>query len=177
MIVISLRLVRPAAVAVALCVVGLAGACGGQNPSGGGSPQVASAVSEKPGESRPAAPAPSERPLVRPDATVEERAALTQPWDACMKKEGANSGDKLRTHYEAAMKKCEYLRPEEPWERAKRLDPNYLDKLDQWVSCAKSKGIGVTADSGGFLSFAHGLPPDNQMKLLNECQIKAFNAT
>jgi hypothetical protein len=175
MIVFSSRLVRPAAVVVALCVVGLAGACGGQNQSGGGSSQVASAVSEKPGSTPAAAPSPSERPLVRPDATTEERVALNQPWEACMKKEGANSGDKLRTHYEAASKKCEYLNPEEPWQRAKRLDPNYLDKFDKWISCAKSKGVEVNSTADGFLSYPHGLPPENQQKLLDECQIKAFN--
>jgi hypothetical protein len=179
MIVFSSRLVRPAAVVVTLCAVGLAGGCGGQSQSAGGSPQVASAVSEKPGSTPAAAPSPSERPLIRPDATTEERAALNQPWDACMKKEGANSGDKLRTHYAEASKKCEYLNPEEPWERAKRLDPGYLDKFDRWLSCAKSKGIAVSgsSDPPGFLEFAGGLPPDNQQKLLNECQMKAFNVT
>jgi hypothetical protein len=58
-----------------------------------------------------------------------------------------------------------------------REDPRYLDKFDRWLACSKSKGIAVngSSDPPGFLEFPGGLPPESQLKQLNQCQMEAFN--
>ena len=84
----------------------------------------------------------------------------------------ANNDPALDAKYKKAEKKCVNKEPEEVWERAKRLDPAYADKLRDWVTCIRSHGIDAW-ESDGFLTF-ESLPPENQLKKVDECQDKAF---
>jgi hypothetical protein len=137
-------------------------------------------------------PAPAERPLIRTDTSSEEEDRLYQIWFTCM----AENGDpgyraKQATSEEAAagavaaarepgaeakskkaQKACQGKEPEEVWERAKRLDPTYPDKLRDWVTCIRSYGIDAWEDDG-FLAF-ESLPPEPQMKKVDQCQDKVF---
>lgn len=178
-----------AALAVALGVL-LSGCSGPDN--GQGSDDVASLVSAAPPKpaNPSAAPISEERPLLRTDTSSEEEERLYDVWTTCLEQNGAGTGAKrnaaadaaagakpntdpgLAAKYTKAEKKCASKEPEEVWERAKRLDPAYADKLRDWVTCIRSHGIDAW-ESDGFLAF-ESLPPDNQMKKVDECQDKAF---
>ncbi|MDR7279234.1 hypothetical protein [Catenuloplanes atrovinosus] len=135
-----------------------------------------------------ASPAASERPLLRPDTTQEEEDRLYDVYFACMGKYGSprhapTSGDaaepapapadpEYEKAMEAAQKACEHLEPEKPWQRAQRTDPEYADKLRDWITCIRSHGIEAW-ESDGFVAF-ESLPPDDKLKLVDECEVKAF---
>lgn len=178
-----------AVLAVALGVL-LAGCSGG---SGADGDDVASLVSVKPPQpsASAAAKAPAEeRPLIRTDTSSEEEDRLMDLWQACLEENGIgrnqrkqaadaaqtgpkqNADPELAAKYTKAEKACANKEPEQVWERAKRLDPAYADKLRDWVTCIRSHGIEAW-ESDGFLAF-ESLPPDNQMKKVDECQDKAF---
>jgi len=151
---------------------------------------LASVIPPQPAAS--SAAAPQERPLIRTDTSSAEEDRLYALWDACLVENGAgreqkrklaadsaNGGpvaDKVDPAFEArykeAEKKCQNKEPESVWERAKRLDPKYADKLRDWVTCIRAEGIDAW-ESDGFLAF-ESLPPDNQMKKVDACQDKAF---
>ncbi|WP_306214064.1 hypothetical protein [Actinoplanes sp. RD1] len=157
--------------------------------SGGG--EVASLASVAPSAS-PSAPA--ERPLIRTDTSSAEEDRLYQIFIDCMVangdpdytlKHGAESGAApaavaaareggpgAEAKRKKARKACQDKEPEEIWQRAKRLDPAYPDKLRDWVTCVRSYGIDAWEDDG-FLAF-ESLPPDPQMKKVDECQDKVF---
>jgi len=174
-----------AVLAVALGIL-LSGCSGTDNSQGD---DVASLASAAPQQS-PSTATSEERPLLRTDTSSEEEDRLYGVWETCLEKNGAGTGVKrkaaadaatgitqnadpaLAAKYKAAEKKCANKEPEEVWERAKRLDPAYADKLRDWVTCIRSHGIEAW-ESDGFLSF-ESLPPDNQMKKVDECQDKAF---
>jgi len=175
-----------AVLAVALGI--LLSGCSGTDDSQGD--DVASLVSAAPQQSSSAASPSEERPLLRTDTSPEEQDRLYGVWETCLEQNGAGTGAKrkaaadaaagakpntdpgLAAKYTKAEKKCASKEPEEVWERAKRLDPAYADKLRDWVTCIRSHGIDAW-ESDGFLSF-ESLPPDNQMKKVDECQDKAF---
>jgi hypothetical protein len=176
-----------AVLAVSLGV--LLSACGGPENSKGGD-DVASLVSVEPRQptTSSAASASKERPLVRTDTSREEEKRLYDVWQACLEKNGGvkrkapaagappamspNVDPAVEARSKEAEKKCVSQEPEEVWERAKRLDPAYADKLRDWVTCIRSHGIDAW-ESDGFLSFER-LQPDSQMKKVDECQDKAF---
>ncbi|MFG1605096.1 hypothetical protein [Actinoplanes sp. NPDC049265] len=155
---------------------------------------VATLVSVKPPApaASSAAPVPAERPLIRTDTSSEEEERLYDVWQSCLEDNGGGTGAKRKAaadaaaepkvaqnvdpgfeeRYKKAEKKCANKEPEELWERAKRLDPAYGDKLRDWVTCIRSHGIDAW-ESDGFLTF-ESLPPDNQMKKVDDCQDKAF---
>ncbi|WP_305787176.1 hypothetical protein [Symbioplanes lichenis] len=138
---------------------------------------------------------PAERPLIRTDTSAEEEDRLTQIWIDCMvahgdpdysaKKalnDGADPGQIVaqrgapgtEAKHKQAEKACQDKEPEEIWQRAKRLDPTYPDKLRDWVTCIRSYGIDAWEDDG-FLAF-ESLPPDPQMKKVDQCQDKVFGS-
>ena len=160
--------------AAALCAV-LSG-CGGAEPDPGGGGDVASLASAEPQQS--VTPAAAERPLVRTDTSEKDEDRMWDLWQDCLTENGmppkaelAESGrdDPRAKKAEAA---CETKQPEQVWERARRTDPAYADKLRDWVTCIRSHGIDAWEDDG-FLAF-ESLPPENQMKKVDECQDKAF---
>ena len=174
-----------AALAVALGIL-LSGCSGTDNSQGD---NVASLVSVAPRQS-PSAATSEERPLLRTDTSPEEENRLYGVWHACLEENGAGTGVKgklvadaahggtqnadpaLVAKYKAAEAKCASKEPESVPERAKRLDPAYADKLRDWVTCIRSQGINAW-ESDGHLTF-ESLPPDDQMKKVDECQDKAF---
>jgi hypothetical protein len=176
-----------AVLTVALGVL-LSGCGGPDNNTGGG--EVASLASVEPPQpaTSSAAPASEERPLLRTDTSSKEEERLYDVWNACLAENGAGTGKQrkaaadempkvnndpaLDAKYKRAEKKCLNKEPEEVWERAKRLDPAYADKLRDWVTCIRSHGIDAW-ESDGFLTF-ESLPPENQLKKVDECQDKAF---
>jgi hypothetical protein len=166
---------------------------GCSSPGGQGDDDVATLVSVAPPKpaTSSAAPVSEERPLIRTDTSSEEEQRLYDVWTACLEQNGAGKGEKrkmatssaargtqantdpgLEARYKKAEKKCASKEPEEVWERAKRLDPAYADKLRDWVTCIRSHGIDAW-ESDGFLTF-ESLPPENQLKKVDACQDKAF---
>jgi hypothetical protein len=176
-----------AVLAVSLGV--LLSACSGPENSKGGH-DVASLVSVEPRQptTSSAALVSKERPLIRTDTSREEEKRLYDVWQRCLEKNGGSTGaaptpgappgmaavvdPAAEARSKAAEKKCASQEPEEVWERAKREDPAYADKLRDWVTCIRSHGIDAW-ESDGSLAF-ESLPPDNQMKKIDECQDKAF---
>lgn len=180
---------RMTATALTVALGVLLSGCGGSDPERGD--DVASVASvAAPGPSASAASAASgERPLIRTDTSAEEEQRLYDVWDECLEKNGAGTGGKrklaadaarggprantdLAAKYQKAEAACADKEPEEVWQRAKRLDPAYADKLRDWVTCIRAHGIDAW-ESDGFLTF-ESLPPDDQLAKVDECQDKAF---
>jgi hypothetical protein len=158
-------------------VVGLAvllAGCGRQD--GGrdaGTADVASLASATAVAASPSGAA--ERPLVRTDMSPEEEERLWDEWQRCLEQHGhpgKRAADAQDPKAAAAEQACQGKRPEQVWERAKRTDPQYGDRLREWVTCIRSHGIDAWEENG-FLAFK-SLPPDDQMKKVDECQDKAF---
>ncbi|WP_213451265.1 hypothetical protein [Rhizomonospora bruguierae] len=148
---------------------------------GGTGPDVASLASASPSATAGAAStagtaAADEPPLIRPDTSEEEENRLQQRYNDCLVEHGANpkvrgpAEDTKKT--KAAEQACANKKPEELWERARRTDPEYADKLRDWVTCVRSHGIDAWEEDG-FITFK-SLPPDNQFKYVQECESKAF---
>jgi hypothetical protein len=173
--------------ALALARGVLLSACGGSTTDSGtgtGQGEVASLPSTAPRASTSSAAA-EERPLIRTDTSPEEEQRLWDLWQDCMENGGAPSNgaagkgprpatdaDRQDPKARKAVEACANKEPETVWERAKRLDPAYPDKLRDWVTCIRSHGIDAW-ESNGLLTF-ESLPPDNQTKKVDECQDKAF---
>jgi hypothetical protein len=172
-----------AALTLALGV--LLSACSGSTP-GTREDEVASLASVEPARAATSAAA-EERPLVRSDTSAEEEERMWNTWTECLEKNGApakgdpngavseprpNTDPGLDRKTKKAEAACVGKQPEKVWERSRRLDPDYADKLRDWVTCIRSHGIDAW-ESDGFLTFEH-LPPDNQMKKVDDCQDKAF---
>lgn len=153
-----------------------------------GGRDVLTLASVKPPQPSASKAPPEERPLVRTDTSDEEEERMYDAYQSCLEKNGVparrGSGDKggapkaapadpgLDAKYRKAEAACVNKEPEQVWERAKRLDPVYADKLRDWVTCIRSHGIDAW-ESDGFLAF-ESLPPENQLKKVDECQDKAF---
>ncbi|GIJ49258.1 hypothetical protein Val02_61440 [Virgisporangium aliadipatigenens] len=155
-------------------------------------PEVATLASD-PATAASPSPAAAERPLIRTDTSPEEEERLWDVYLKCLADHGytkaggdaANGGgssgaaprpalpdprdEELSAAAEAA---CGSKKPEQVWERAKRTDPQYADKLHAWVTCIRAQGIDAW-ENDGFLAFK-SLPPENEMKKVDECQDKAF---
>ncbi|GAB7048342.1 hypothetical protein [Catenuloplanes indicus] len=184
-----------------IALVALLTACGAEPPAEGTAEadQVVSLSSATPGATAPAATAPAERPLLRPDTSDVEEERLYDVWFDCLEEKGGRGrgpkevpdGDRgapapgpaapaapdpaAEAQDAAAQKACENLEPEAPWQRAKRLDPDYADKLRDWITCIRSHGIDAW-ESDGFVTF-ESLPPDDKMVLVGECEMKAFSVS
>ena len=160
---------------LAMAALGLLAACGDSpaSPASNGKQDVASIASASPTQA-PAAQA-SERPLIRTDTSAEEVDRLYDAWGKCLEdhgvpRKGTGTGD--TPAQKQAAEACEPLHPESVWERAKRLDPEYGDKLRDWVTCIRAFGIDAWEENG-FLAF-NSLPSDADQKHVDECQRKVF---
>ncbi|GAB7040340.1 MULTISPECIES: hypothetical protein [Catenuloplanes] len=183
-----------------IALVALLAACGGEPPADGTTDQVVTLDTATPGTgATPAATASPERPLLRPDTSDAEEERLYDVWFDCLEKNGgrgrgpkeapdgatggSDSGPAVAVPADpeaeeqdrAAEKACENLEPEAPWQRAKRLDPEYADKLRDWITCIRSHGIDAW-ESDGFVTF-ESLPPEDKMVLVGECETKAFSVS
>lgn len=177
---------RATILATAAISLGVIGGCGSTDPSSGTS-GVASIQSPAPAAARAIA---SERPLVRNDASEEEKTRLRDVYIDCLwqngfPKEGAVKGrnggypsdlepfglgpgvaDRIR-------KACGSKEPELPIERAQRLDPDYLDHVRANVKCLNDHGIkAIIQDDKPAL--VDGLPGKSKGHWLDECEREAF---
>jgi hypothetical protein len=173
---------------LAVLAVSLA-ACDDPKPDAN-SADVASLASADAGPAGTSAPAAAqERPLIRTDTSAADEQRMWDAWLKCLEANGGNKAAAAGATYDGggvtantdpeadarsrkAEKACVNKEPEEVWERAKRTDPTYDDKLRDWVTCIRAQGIDVWTKDG-YLSF-ESLPPDNQMKKIDKCQDKAF---
>ncbi|WP_426505564.1 hypothetical protein ACPPVO_47685 [Dactylosporangium sp. McL0621] len=163
---------QPFRLAVLTLGLALLTACGTDQPS---APDVASMATG----AASASPAPSaeERPLIRTDASNEEKDRLWNEYNRCLADHGLTKEQQDRAQKgdpsaQAGLQACANKEPEQVWERAKRTDPNYNDKLRDWVTCVRAAGIDAWEENG-FIAFK-SLPPDDQMRKVDDCQDKAF---
>jgi len=174
---------RRFAVFITAAVTATALAACGENPAPNNDAKqqdVATIVGTK-SPSAAASSAAVERPLIRPDTSDEEKDRLDQLWNECRKANGAKMEiyqgeeivDKTAPESERATEKCVNKLPEDLWERAKRTDPLYEDKLRAWVKCIQSHGIKAKAE-GKFLSYEKGLPSEAEQKFVDQCEMDAF---
>jgi hypothetical protein len=184
------RGVRRAVVLAAALSLSLLGGCGGtdnDNRSSSGAPGVASIHQPSAAAARPAT---SERPLIRPDASEEERTRLQDVYVDCLwangfpkqaASKGRNGGypDDLEDFdlapgvLDKIEKACGPKKPELPIQRAKRLDTDYADHLRANVKCLNDHGIkAVIQDNGPAL--VDGLPGDSKSHWLDDCERQAF---
>jgi hypothetical protein len=173
---------------LALSALLLLGACSSAGSPGSGSGRVASLVSVAPPASA-SSPAPPQRPLIRPDTSDEEEDRLNEIFFRCMvdhgdpdytaKDKAAKGLDPGQVERDpAATRKalaaCENKEPETLWQRSKRLDPDYGDKLRDWITCIRSHGIDAFEEDG-MLAY-ESLPPENQLDQVDACEQKVFAA-
>ncbi|MFI5960291.1 hypothetical protein [Cryptosporangium sp. NPDC051539] len=168
-------MIRTRLFAVAALTLLLA-ACGGT--AADDEPEVATLRSGSPSPS----PTTGERPLIRPDTSAEEEERLNAVWLSCLKahghpKQADQPVDLPKDEFEAraavAEKACLNKQPEELWERSKRTDPKYADKLRDWITCVRAAGIDAW-ESDGFITY-QSLPSDPDLKKVDACEAKAFS--
>jgi hypothetical protein len=142
----------------------------------GNAPDVATLTSVPPTAVPPAAT--GDRPLIRADSTEEEVARMWDAYHRCVKENGGLDPNRpkpaggVTPEMLAAEEKCTHVRPEHVWERAKRTDPEYRDRLREWVMCVHAYGIEATdADERLTLTL---MPTDAQLRQIDECQYRAF---
>jgi hypothetical protein len=174
---------RPYAVA-AVAVAFLAGGCSAKPAD---APKVASLRSEAPAASKATASVDDQRPLVRLDATDEERAALAKVWTDCITKTGGpgyeepkmifkylSEGDAKAKRVQAA---CATKNPETYEERQKRTDiAAFRDNQRQWYECAKEAGYHLTQpdENGEFGLTEIGPQGDFESPKMEACRKEAF---
>ncbi|WP_033339626.1 hypothetical protein [Catenuloplanes japonicus] len=160
-------------------VTGLAlllSACGGEDKAAEGTNEVASLATATPGGGTSATPVAQERPLLRPDASQEEQDRIRDIYFDCLRKNGFDPetrAENTEEQWKTADAACNQLEPEEPWERAQRLDPaNYADRVRDWVTCVRAAGVDAW-EHDGQISFEK-LPEGEDAKRVDECEMKAF---
>lgn len=183
------RGVRRAVALAAAVGLSLLGGCGGTDNDNSSSGASGVASIHKPSAAA-AQPASSERPLIRQDASEEEKTRLQDvyidclwangfPKQAAMK--GRNGGypadleefDLAPGVLDKIKKACGSKEPELPIQRAKRLDPDYADHLEANVKCLNAHGIkAVIQDNGPAL--VNGLPSGSRSHWLDDCERQAF---
>ena len=168
-----------------VAATGALSACGAESASGD-EPNVATVVgasaSAGAGAGAPVVSASAtaeERPLIRTDTSAEEEDRLYEVWIACLEANGLprkETGQQASISAEVEAKAqtaCSSKYPESVWQRAKRLDPQYSDKLHVWVACMRSHGIEANEDNG-FVAFESGLPSGSKEQWIDKCQDEAF---
>jgi hypothetical protein len=92
-----------------------------------------------------------ERPRHRVDESDADRERLIQPWNKCMKDNGADpdtqpnniaGAEQWGRDHARAGDACRSLLPELPWGEDK-ANPQYRDNIHQWVKCMNDKGLKV----------------------------------
>jgi hypothetical protein len=193
MSIIGLSRSRSAAVVVTAAVsftlvAGCSGATKTDSSSGAqGTTGVASI--QKPSAAASAKAVTSERPLIRPDASDEERTRLRNAFTNCLvengmpknlaAKGGIPSDPKVFGLSDKVMgdikKNCALKEPEEAMARAKRLDPAYADHLEANIKCLNDHGVKAVVEDGG-PSLVDGLPSESKAHWLEDCEQEAFGS-
>jgi hypothetical protein len=174
---------RIAAVAATVLLL-LLGACSSEPEP----PRVASIQTQNAG-SRPSSPGSSgtdERPVVPLDATDDDIAAITRPWEACLVKEG---GTKYKGQAPAMLVKgveaddpaiaaCVAEQPELFEDHLQRTDPTaFKDNQREWYQCAKRQGYRLSSpdpETGQFGLTEIGPDGDFTSPKMEECRRQAF---
>jgi hypothetical protein len=129
-----------------------------------------------------------QRPLVRLDATDEEKARLVDEWAECLTKEGGpgfrdpGTGDFKRALLDSkskpALAACAAKEPEDYDARQARTNPSaYRDNNREWYQCAKEQGYRLTApdpDTAEFGLTEIGPNGDFDSPKINQCKRQAF---
>ena len=132
----------------------------------------------------------AERPLIRPDASEEEQNRLRGIYSDCLLQNGfpkaglkgpkggypsSLDGFGLSPKVEARIKKnCSAKEPELPFDRARRLDPDFADHVRTEVKCLKDHGIKAVIMEDGGPGLVDGLPGQSKGHWLDDCDRKAF---
>jgi hypothetical protein len=131
----------------------------------------------------------AERPLLRPDASEEEQTRLRGIYSDCLLQNGfpkagrrpeggypsSLDGFGLSTKVEARItKNCAAMEPELPFERARRLDPDFADHQRAEAKCLKEHGIKTVIMDDGGPGLVDGLPGDSKGHWLDDCDRKGF---
>jgi hypothetical protein len=123
-------------------------------------------------------PAAVDRPLIRSDMSEADTARLYQIYYDCVMAHapGLSTTQAMKQPPAAAAAACATKRPEEAWQRAKRLgDPKYVDEVHTWAACMTAHGIKAYEEDGN-LMLQDGLPPASKSQWMNKCQAQAFGA-
>jgi hypothetical protein len=175
-----------AAILTATAGLSLLGGCGGADHTSN-SPGVASIA--KPVVTASVAASP-ERPLIRQDASEEERTRLQDLYIDCLwangfPKQGAVKGrnggypsdlaafDLAPGVVDKIKKNCGAKEPELSIQRAKRLDPRYADHVEANVRCLNAHGIKAVVENDA-PALVNGLPGGNAGHWLDDCEREAF---
>jgi hypothetical protein len=173
-------------VVVALAVALSLGGCSG--PAGeSDAPPVATLQSGAPAAASSTPAGEDARPLVRLDATDEEREALTKVWMDCVRTEGGAGYEepKLLFKYlfegDAKAKKveatCHPKEPETYEDRQRRTDVSaFRDNQRQWFKCAEKAGYKLTKpnEDGEFGITEVGPNGDFGSPKMENCRKEAF---
>jgi hypothetical protein len=141
----------------------------------------------RPSSARPVA---SERPLIRADASEEEKTRLRDLYIDCLwangfPKQGAIKGpnggypsdltsfDLSPGVAERIHANCAAKEPESPFDRAERLDPEFADHVRANVKCLNAHGLEAVVQDGR-PALVDGLPGQRKAHLLDDCERQAF---
>ncbi|MET0496109.1 MAG: hypothetical protein ABW000_23530 [Actinoplanes sp.] len=167
-------------------VAGCSGATKTDSPSGAqGTTGVASI--QKPSAAASAKAVAAERPLIRLDASEEERTRLRNAFTNCLVDNGMPKRFSMKAGVDAdpevlgvsaevmsdIKKNCASKEPEEAMARAKRLDPAYADHLDATIKCLNDHGVKAVVQDGG-PALVDGLPGESKAHWLDDCEQEAF---
>ncbi|GAA2852979.1 hypothetical protein Acy02nite_51120 [Actinoplanes cyaneus] len=183
---------RAAPLITAALVLGLIGGCGaGNDDASSSAPGVASLQSPAAGTPTATARATSaERPLIREDASEEEKVRLRDIYVDCMWENGFPKQDGMKGPnggypsnlddfdlgpgvVERIEKNCAAKEPESPFDRARRLDPAFDDHVRANVKCLNDHGIKAVVQDGA-PALVDGLPSRSKSHLLDDCEREAF---
>ena len=166
-----------------LLAVVLLGGCGSAPTPGVATLRSPAAVSPSP------SPSP-ERPLIRADASEEEKTRLRDVYIDCLwangfPKQGAIKGpnggypsdltsfDLGPGVAERIHSACAAKEPESPFDRAERLDPEFADHVRANVKCLNAHGLKAVIQDGR-PALVDGLPSQSKGHLLDDCERQAF---
>jgi len=171
---------------VAAGAVSLLAACGGGSGSAAAAQGVASIAAS--GGTRPAAEqtAPVQTGVLLPDnASEAETKRIVNAYYSCLQGHGVTGigskpnglmapGNIPNTPLVAtAEKDCASKKPHPPWQEIPADNPNFQNDMRAWVNCMNSRGVPVTAVSGGW-NFASSHEPADADQIQLECEMKAF---
>lgn len=171
-------------VVTAVAAVSLMTGCSGDESE---APEVATLASAAaPAASAPAA-ADDQRPLIRLDATDEERTRMYQAWSDCLVKEGGPEYEGQQVlkgempkgpNVKAVVAACVTKHPEEFQARFERQDPTgFKDANRRFYKCAQGKGYKLTApdpENGRFGLTEIGPQGDWGSAGIRECEREAY---
>ena len=136
----------------------------------------------------------SQRPQLRLDSTKVEVQQAWDPYYKCLTdnghkmlsagehagpagKDGPDMNDNS-PQSTAARDRCKGRLPTQPPELDPARNPHYVDQYHDWVKCINAHGVPVTENdppgSGWTYAAESSLPPDEQEKVVDDCQMSTF---